>query len=493
MIRIVVMAQIKRWHDRHEFLVWIVLGVILLRIPSLLEPYWYGDEGIYLTLGMAIRKGVMLYSQIHDNKPPLLYLMAAAAGSLFWLRFVLLIWNAVNVVVVYKIGEKLFKRNWLICFVTVVFGLLTNLPWLEGNIANGEVFMIMPVAVAVLILISDKWTVKSLLGVGGLMAIGLLFKVPVVFDVVAIGLWMVFFQDRLVSIKGVKQMVWVMVGFLVPVLLSVGYFVVVGAGWEYVSAAFLQNIGYLASWRTGQVVGSGLGQSELVWRMVVAVMATTVMWVLTLKQDKRMRLIPVWGIWAIFGALLSERPYPHYLLQAVASVCLMVGVVIESRKIVSYLAGGLVLGLIVIGVVRYKFYFYPTVRYYENFSKYIIGKLDKKAYYDTFDSRVKQTYGVARYLKMRTTDGDRVFVWGDEPYIYALAERLPPGRFTVAYHIVDFDGREETIADIDKAKPKWIVVMKTEKREFRQLMAVLASAYTRVETIEGAQMWRRVE
>ncbi len=57
----------------NPFLLIIILLMILLRIPSLFEPYWYGDEGIYLTLGQAIRKGLLLYRDIHDNKPPLLY------------------------------------------------------------------------------------------------------------------------------------------------------------------------------------------------------------------------------------------------------------------------------------------------------------------------------------------------------------------------------------------------------------------------------------
>ena len=53
-------------------LFWILnfLTFLILRLPSLFEPYWYADEGIYLTIGNALRRGEILYSQIHDNKPP---------------------------------------------------------------------------------------------------------------------------------------------------------------------------------------------------------------------------------------------------------------------------------------------------------------------------------------------------------------------------------------------------------------------------------------
>jgi len=34
---------------------------ILLRLPSLVEPYWYGDEGIYQVIGKALNSGRVLY------------------------------------------------------------------------------------------------------------------------------------------------------------------------------------------------------------------------------------------------------------------------------------------------------------------------------------------------------------------------------------------------------------------------------------------------
>src|SRR3990167_9750693 len=60
----------------------------LLRLPSLIEPYWYGDEGIYEVLGMAMRNERLLYKDIWDNKPPLLYVMYALFNSdQFLVRF----------------------------------------------------------------------------------------------------------------------------------------------------------------------------------------------------------------------------------------------------------------------------------------------------------------------------------------------------------------------------------------------------------------------
>src|SRR3989304_10019309 len=85
--------------------------VFILRIPSFFEPYSYGDEMIYLTLGEAIRRGIPLYSGIHDNKPPLLYILAAIAGSLFWFKAILTLWLLVTIFIFWKLTEVLFPKN----------------------------------------------------------------------------------------------------------------------------------------------------------------------------------------------------------------------------------------------------------------------------------------------------------------------------------------------------------------------------------------------
>ncbi len=83
--------------------------ILILRLPSLFEPCWYGDEGIYLTLGQGVRQGQMLYRDIHDNKPPLLYLLAAVAGNVFWFRFILLLWMLATTLLFFKLVEEIFS------------------------------------------------------------------------------------------------------------------------------------------------------------------------------------------------------------------------------------------------------------------------------------------------------------------------------------------------------------------------------------------------
>ena len=83
--------------NKYKYFLFLAIIFLFLRLPSLFEPYWYGDEGIYLVLGQGIRKGLTLYTQIHDNKPPTLYYLAAIGQTVFGFRLLLMIFMALTV------------------------------------------------------------------------------------------------------------------------------------------------------------------------------------------------------------------------------------------------------------------------------------------------------------------------------------------------------------------------------------------------------------
>src|SRR5690242_19569102 len=59
-----------------------LLLAFVLRYPSLYEPRWYGDEGIFAAVAQNIRNGEALYSQAWDNKPPLVFFTYAAIQAM---------------------------------------------------------------------------------------------------------------------------------------------------------------------------------------------------------------------------------------------------------------------------------------------------------------------------------------------------------------------------------------------------------------------------
>src|SRR3990167_8197475 len=147
-----------QWLTHELPLLVILLMVLVLRWPNLFEPYWYGDEGIYLTLGNALRHGVKLYAQIVDHKTPLIYYLATIGDQLWW-RVFFMTWSLLTVTVFYHLAWKVTK-NWLtsaLSTISLVF--LTCLPAFEGNIPNGELLVMGLVLIAALLLAhTQAWT-----------------------------------------------------------------------------------------------------------------------------------------------------------------------------------------------------------------------------------------------------------------------------------------------------------------------------------------------
>ena len=94
------------------FLLCSSLVFFLLRFPSLFEPHWYGDEGIYQAIGYALNNGRELYSTIWDNKPPLLYVLYAVFNSdQFTLRSLSLLAGISSIIAFFFLAKKIYRNR----------------------------------------------------------------------------------------------------------------------------------------------------------------------------------------------------------------------------------------------------------------------------------------------------------------------------------------------------------------------------------------------
>lgn len=470
------LKKLIAWFGRNEALVLLVIFSLVLRLPSLFEPYWYGDEGIYLTLGQALRKGLVWYRDIHDNKPPLLYLLAAFTGTVFWFRLLLMVWFGTTVAVFYRLCQKLLPQA-PAAWATLAMIILTTI--FEGNVANAEIFIVLPVALGILLTFKPRpnyWLI------GGLFSLGSLLKVPAAFDFMALVLWLFFWKKR--PLPGIALAT---AGFALPLAATIIYYAYQGGVEPYVRSALLQNVGYLQSW--------GGSQAGLITRFIITAVGLTIFIPLAkkLKLSAAGGLVIIWFAWAMFGALLSGRPYPHYLIQPAIPLAILVTLIISHQNKLLRFAALVAVGLAGLAYYQIRFWQYPILGYYQNFIAYSLGQKTKTDYYSWFDGRVNQTYRLAEYIRSTTTPAEPIFIWGDEPYVYALSQRLPVGRYTVAYHVVDFNGYSATIAALDRQRPKIIAVMTYESRDFPELKARLATDYVQTTTIDQAKIYRRLD
>jgi hypothetical protein len=472
----------------------LLIVVFIFRIPSFFEPYSYGDETIYLTLGEAIRQGIPLYSGIHDNKPPLLYSMAGVAGNLFWFKAILTFWVILTIYVFWKLLDFLFPKNPKAQKVGVfIFALLTTIPLLEGNIANAELFMIGPTILAFLILLSKKLSAKNLFFSGVLFSTSTLFKVPAFFDIGTI-LFMWITGIKVIKLQSLqriaKNILFLFLGFAAPITLTLIWYFSQGALKEYVIAAFLQNVGYLSSWRPDDVRDPFLIRNlPLIIRGSVVLSGLLILYWKRSRLSKNFIFATSWLLFTLFAATLSERPYPHYLVQGIAPFSILMTMLFTGKNIEQVLVIiPLTLSLFV--PFYYHFWHYPTLPYYEKFIKLATGKYSKDQYFTTFGSNVNRNYKISEFIVSSTKKGEKVFVWGsDSSSVYALTKRFPPGKYVADYHIKDFSTDEETISILKSDLPSYIVLLPSSS-EISGMLNLLNSNYGLVETIDQAEIWK---
>lgn len=475
-------VRIKKWLVKNEFLIIILSLTAVFRIPSLLEPYWYGDEAIYLTIGQAMRAGVKLYSGIHDNKPPLLYVMSAlVGGNQFWFKFIALVWVGITIVVFYSLARKVFKKSWRSSLATIIFAFLISWPKLEGNIANAELFFLLP-TLAAMYWLWNKPKTKTVFWAGVLLGLGGLFKMPAILEA---GVWPViwlFGKDK----DWWKKTLILGAGVLLPLALSGVYYALAGSLRQYIDAAWAQNLPYLSSWKAPG--GGGSGIFSLTGRAVVALAGVIGVLVFSTHGDRRFRIIGVWSAIALFASLLSGRPYPHYLVQALGVLAISSVFIVSGNK-KEVLLGLIVLGCFWSATEVFKFYKYPVWGYYKNFGEWIFGRKGESQYFGWFNEQVNRNYQISQIIKSGSETSDKIFVWGDEPMVYALSRRLPVGRYTVKYHVKDFQAEKETMQALVENPPRYIVSFGKED-ELPGLTQLIEQRYLVQERIEGATIMR---
>lgn len=443
----------------------------ILRLPSLFEPYWYGDEGVYEAVGLALRHGRLLYQGVWDNKPPLLYLLYASLNSdQFLVRLLSLIFGLISVIVFFYLSKKLFKSFGTSVITTSIFVVFFGLPILEGNIANSENFMVLPTLVSALILLNlntlpkKKDEAKNLFMVfsaGALLGISFLFKIVAVFDFGAFLIFIFFTDKNLLShLKErryltfeVKKLFCYTGGFLIFPILTALLFVFQKTFTQFMDATFFSNIGY---------VGYGnkffIPQGLLILKVILLLLFSLLLFLKRKALGMTAVFSLLWFSFSIFNAFFSQRPYTHYLLVFLPSFTILLGLIIDSKKFRLIYTLFLLLSLILI--IR-NFNFYANIPgYYGNFLSFELGKESVSDYQRFFDQMTPTDYQLASFLKENTRPSDYIFTWGNNAQLYKLTDKVPPGRYTVAYHITgNKNGISETGRDLKLKKPKFIIIM----------------------------------
>lgn len=456
-----------------------VIVFTLLRFPSLVEPNWYGDEGIYQVLGQAIAQGKTLYVDVWDNKPPLLYyIYAIGQGNLFFAKLMSLLAGMLSVVAFYFLAKEIFRYKKSIILSVSVFSILFGLPVIEGNIANAENFMLLPSILSALFVLKFAKFPSSgnILKSGFILSISLAIKIVAVFDFAAFLIFLLISKKHLYRSRYLLYFVFSFLSLLAVFsvfFMSQGYFR------EFVESIFLMNVSYVEAENTF-IFPMGI----LFVKTVLLLFGMVAIFYFKDKLSRTALFIFIWVIFGLYNAFFSDRPYTHYLLVLLSAFSLLIGHIAESKKERVVVVAS-VIAICLIAYFHFRIY-RKNLEYYQNFFSFITYQKTIDDYQAFFDNNTPRDYAISEFITTNVKRDSDVFLWSDSAQIYIMSDILPISKYIVSYHARQYDINNLTISAIEQNDPQFIISTTED-----DIIDKLSNSYQLRYIINGARIYER--
>lgn len=467
-----------------------------LRYPSLFEPRWYGDEGIFAAIAQNMREGRALYAQAWDNKPPLIYftyagIQSAFGTGMFALRLVTAIVALATQAGVIVAAAVLYGR-WRAIIAGLVFAAVMDTPIIEGNLALTETYMILPATLGVIaFLLAERQSEDRRSSL--YLAAGLLTGVAAGYKQVAV-----------LDFAAMAAMVWLLhgwrwralaplaAGFAAPQIVLAGYFLAAGAFGPYWYAV----VGFLGRYES---FSSRSGSATVRGALPALVVLAWLVWRRRRGEPVTLAMFPaLWFASDVAGATGSGFAYPHYLLQAAPSFAVLLSAMPQGfeRALAgrAALAAAGVLAVLAVdgqfGTALRQRRQLDTADYYRTFVSYRTGSIDQRQYDDWFDGKVIAVNDIARSIAQDGA-GRSLFTWSDLPWLYAAGGLTNPTRYYTSWLGVVVPGaKAEIMRDLERDPPVYVVVSGNAYAPFEQLDAFLQGRYSLIRAQNDWRLYR---
>jgi hypothetical protein len=461
-------------------LTWLVPGLftyVLCRVPSFFEPHWYTDEAGYVTTARAVLRGMPLYLQAWTNKPPLhiwaaalpLILFGPREAGLHALTFVsgLLAWLALAILA----HRLLSPRRALIA--TIAFGLAIGLPLFQAALLVPESLLIAPTTWAGLIVLtrlmpaSEKpagsWTFALL--AGALMGIAVGLQQTALADAVvfAFVIGLVPGVSRRALPAYLLAFLGVVAGWLVPA-------VVVAS----VPAVAFALVGFYQGYVAFSAPDSALGFGLRVIGPALALAATF----LARRDPKAMWPLWLWACADLAVSAIANRPYPHFLVPALAPTILALVSIRGLRLPIRWRVAPLAAAFTVTGsLALVAGTDFNALQAYAAWPAAQLGK-HRTEWSAKLDVRSPADEATAAWIRDHGLSQSTAVVWSSSAWLYLLAD-LPVGLPTAPiYNNVVLLGSGAAVADrVAALHPQLIVTSDEAVSQWPEIGPVLAASY----------------
>ena len=376
----------------------VAIIICVLRIPSLARPILDDDEAQYAAIAELVRAGGHLFADGGvDFKFPGIYwtylgVFSIAGRYAMWAVHLASLAAVLGTAfLLARIGRKLGAPHDGVV-AALFYGVFSTVYYNKMLAANTELFMMLCLSGAVLLLSDDRpWLLRTL-AAGGLVGVAFLYKQVAVLTLAL----------PLLVRPRIGRAIAAGIGCLLVLAAAVGVLAATGslAGmWHWCVERLIGGYGSSA-WK-GSLLGNlargflpFLGVSIIVWIGAAIAIA-----------KHREPVLIAWLAVSAISAAAGGHFFAHYFIQPLAplSVLAAIGLPRLGRPVIAATA------LPALACFIIAFFFDPITE--------TLGRPDP-------DYRVP-----VEWVRSHTSAEDRIFVWGVFPPLYVLADRLPASRF----------------------------------------------------------------
>ena len=454
--------------SQYVWLFLIMLLVFALRLPVSNVSVLDWDESVYFTIAQDIANGGVPYQTSWDTKGPFLFFMFVPVTHLFGeniaaLRIFTDAYLLISMFFLYLLARNFFQ-GFTSLVPPLIYGLFFITPDLGGFASNGELFMMLPVILALLFFLDyeKKGGWFYLFFSGCFTAAAFFTKGTAIFSVLVIPLLIIFrnLGHGNTNIKSfIKESMFYSLGVLSIVLALTLYFLIHGALHDFYYSYFVINSRYVgavslrdASVKLASFIYGAFVRNRDFTTLLAAVSSIFILIQLIgskfrEEEKKTLFFIVALGFTSLVGVLWGRRMFPHYYLQMSLSYSLLIALGISKleldRKYIQV--------LIVIIITAAFMVQYPITRTIRDL------KDNDKNIFEADDS-----YAVADYIRSNTSEGDTMLVIGGQPIIQFLSDRRAPIKYFwwPQHHKVIFEilNLKDIVPEaLNKNKPVYIV------------------------------------
>ena len=422
----------------------LLLGVCLsLRLASLLRPCLSDDEATYCVVAREMLRGRVLYRDVVDHKPPLIYLTYAATQYLGGPQHGMLLLHLLTIGFVWATALLLGRialraSRWTVdedvSFVAALLFIVftTTLLDFDALAANCELYMLLPLAASVPLYLRGfaRARTPELLAAGVLVGVAALYKYQA-----AVHLPLYACHLAIVHRRRVVRLLrgWAAIGVGIAVPLGASLWAVSRAGaleaamfWFSFNAAYIRQGFRLAELgaRMAGRVSYGVVPALFIW--VLGVRAVVLRW--GRRSEDPVDLFMVgWCAVSALAVTAGGRFFGHYFHQVTAPLAVLAAPeaarVWRSRRAFGLAALGLpAVGFLLIGLLRM-----PAARAVG------LGAPDYQA--------------IAGFVRAHSAPTDRLAVWGNVPVLYFEADRPLGSRFVFSNYLTGLSPATRTQSD----------------------------------------------